>query len=104
MEKMFESLMYSIRWLLAPIYLGLGLVLVALLIEFYHGAFYLLTNIVSISESDVILKVLGLIDVSLVGGLIIMVMYAGYENFVSKLDVGEDTEKLTWLGKMDSYS
>ena len=96
--------MYSIRWLLAPIYLGLGLVLVALLIEFYHGAFYLLTNIVSISESDVILKVLGLIDVSLVGGLIIMVMYAGYENFVSKLDVGEDTEKLTWLGKMDSYS
>ena len=104
MEKVFESLMYSIRWLLAPIYLGLGVVLIALLIEFYHGALYMVTNVMVMTENEIILKALSLIDVSLVGGLIIMVMYSGYENFVSKLDVGEDTEKLSWLGKMDSSS
>ena len=104
MEKLFENLMYSVRWLLAPIYLGLGLVLVALLIEFYQGVVYLLLNVLEMQESDVTLKALSLIDVALVGGLIIMVMYSGYENFVSKLDIDEGTEKLSWLGKMDSSS
>ena len=87
-----------------PIYLGLGLVLIALVIEFYQGVLYLLMNVVDMKESDVTLKALSLIDVALVGGLIIMVMYSGYENFVSKLDIDEGTEKLSWLGKMDSSS
>ena len=104
MEKLFENLLYSVRWLLAPIYLGLGLVLVALVIEFYQGASHLLLNIVDMKESDVTLKSLALIDVALVGGLIVMVLYSGYENFVSKLDISEGTEKLSWLGKMDSSS
>ena len=47
---------------------------------------------------------LSLIDITLVGGLIVMVMFSGYENFVSQLDVGEDSEKLSWLGKLDSGS
>ncbi|MDD7804522.1 MAG: TIGR00645 family protein [Endozoicomonas sp. (ex Botrylloides leachii)] len=104
MEKLLENLMYSVRWLLAPIYLGLGLVLVSLLIEFYQGVSHLLLNVLEMRESDVTLKALSLIDVALVGGLIIMVMYSGYENFVSKLDIAENTEKLSWLGKMDASS
>ncbi|WP_263322198.1 TIGR00645 family protein [Endozoicomonas sp. Mp262] len=104
MEKIFENLMYSIRWLLAPIYLGLGLVLVALLVEFYQSIFYLITHVVEMGESEVTLKALSLIDVTLVGGLVVMVMYSGYENFVSKLDIKEGREKLSWLGKMDSGS
>lgn len=104
MEKMFEKIMYSARWLLAPIYLGLSLVLVALLIEFFQSVGYLLLSVSNMDESAVTLKVLTLIDITLVGGLIVMVMYSGYENFVSKLDIDEGTEKLSWLGKMDAGS
>jgi uncharacterized protein (TIGR00645 family) len=43
-----------------------------------------------------------MIDLSLVGSLIVMVMFSGYENFVSKIDLGEDDEKLDWLGKLDA--
>ena len=104
MEKLFESLLYSARWLLAPIYLGLSLVLIALLFEFFESATYLLLNVYSMNETEVTLKVLTLVDVALVGGLIVMVMYAGYENFVSKIDLDENAEKLSWLGKMDTSS
>jgi uncharacterized protein (TIGR00645 family) len=51
-----------------------------------------------------VLVVLSLVDMSLVGGLVVMVMLSGYENFVSQLDISDDAEKLSWLGKMDSSS
>ncbi|PJE78529.1 hypothetical protein CI610_02522 [invertebrate metagenome] len=104
MEKIIEWLLYSSRWLLAPIYLGLSLVLCVLTIEFYQGIFYLISNISTLEEHDVTLKVLGLIDIVLVAGLLVMVMYSGYENFVSKLDITEGREKLNWMGKMDFTS
>lgn len=104
MERFIERLMYSARWLLAPMYLGLSLVLIALLVEFFQSISYLAVNVISMAEHDVVLKVLTLIDVVLVAGLIVMVMYSGYENFVSKLDIDENTEKLSWLGKMDTGS
>ena len=50
------------------------------------------------------MAVLSLIDIAMVGGLIVMVMMSGYENFVSQLDVDEGEEKLSWLGKMDASS
>lgn len=53
---------------------------------------------------DLILITLSLIDISLVGGLIVMVMFSGYENFVSRLDVDEHDDKLGWLGKLDAGS
>ena len=101
MEKLFEKMLYSARWLLAPIYLGLSLVLLALLFEFFQSGVHLLLNIAVMNENEVTLKVLTLIDLALVGGLIVMVMYAGYENTVSKIDVAEGVDKLSWLGKMD---
>ena len=102
MERLIERLMYSARWLLAPMYLGLALVLIAILLTFFSSTLNLLSEIFTLSETSVILKVLALIDLSLVAGLIVMVMYSGYENFVSRLDIDEGTEKLSWLGKMDS--
>jgi uncharacterized protein (TIGR00645 family) len=56
------------------------------------------------AESDLILVLLSMVDMSLVGGLLVMVMMSGYENFVSQLDIDEHKEKLSWLGKMDSSS
>ncbi|MCG6389636.1 YqhA family protein, partial [Vibrio fluvialis] len=97
MENLVEKLLYSARWIMAPIYLGLSLVLLALGIKFFQEVFHLLPIIFSIKEVDLILVTLSLIDISLVGGLIVMVMFSGYENFVSKLDVDENDDKLGWL-------
>lgn len=104
MEKYLEQLIYASRWLMAPIYLGLSLVLIALGIKFFQEIFHILPNILAVRESDLILVVLSLIDIALVGGLIVMVMFSGYENFVSRLDIGDSEEKLNWLGKVDSGS
>lgn len=104
MEKLLEQLIYAARWLMAPIYLGLSLALIALGIKFFQEIFHILPNILAVRESDLILVVLSLIDIALVGGLIVMVMFSGYENFVSQLDIGDSKEKLNWLGKVDSGS
>lgn len=103
-EVLIERAMYRSRWLLAPIYLGLSLALLALGIKFFQEVWHLLPHILSLTEADLVLILLSLIDLAMVGGLIVMVMMSGYENFVSQLDVREDEEKLSWLGKMDSSS
>lgn len=104
MEKIIERLLYRSRWILAPIYLGLSLALVALGIKFFQEVFHLLLHILELKEADMVLVVLSLIDMAMVGGLIVMVMMSGYENFVSALEVDDDEEKLSWLGTMDSSS
>ncbi|RLA46057.1 MAG: TIGR00645 family protein [Gammaproteobacteria bacterium] len=103
-EIAIEKTMYRSRWLLAPIYLGLSLALVALGIKFFQEVFHLLPHIIEMAEADMVLVILSLIDIAMVGGLIVMVMMSGYENFVSELDVAEGEEKLSWLGTMDSSS
>lgn len=104
MERVFEKLMYSSRWIMAPIYLGLSLVLLALGVKFFQEILHVLPNILGIREVDLVLVTLSLIDIALVGGLIVMVMFSGYENFVSRLDVGDSDDKLGWLGKLDAGS
>ncbi|CAG9422059.1 TIGR00645 family protein [Providencia alcalifaciens] len=104
MEKFFERMMYASRWILAPIYLGLSLTLLALTIKFFQEVFHILPNIFSIPESDLILTLLSLIDMALVGGLLVMVMFSGYENFVSQLNLSDHHEKLNWIGTMDATS
>ena len=101
MERMFERTFYAARWFLAPVFLGLSLALIALAIKFFQEIFHVLPHVLTLSEADLILSLLSLIDMGLVGGLIVMVMYSSYENFVSRmnLDDGKD-EKLGWLGKM----
>ena len=104
MEKFLERIMYSARWILAPIYLGLSLVLMLLAVKFFQEIIHVVPHILEKTEAELILLVLALIDLALVGGLLVMVMFSGYENFVSQLDIDEDSEKLNWLGKMDTTS
>ena len=104
MERILENAMYAARWLLAPIYFGLAFALLALAIKFFQEILHILPAILSLGEAELILKLLSLIDMALVGGLLVMVMISGYENFVSQLDIEEGKEKLDWLGKMDSGS
>jgi uncharacterized protein (TIGR00645 family) len=103
-EKVFEQLLYASRWLLAPLYLGLSFALLAIGIKFFQEVAHLLPHIFDITEANLVLTILSLIDLSLVGGLVIMVMLSGYENFVSAIELDEDDEKLAWLGKMDTGS
>ena len=103
-ESVAEKFLYASRWLLAPIYLGLSFGLLILSIKFFQEVIHVLPLILSTKEADLVLLILGLIDLSLVGGLIVMVMLSGYENFVSNIDLKEGSEKLSWLGKMDSGS
>ena len=102
MEQFIEKTLFASRWLLAPLYLGLSLALVALGIKFFQEVYHVLSHILVSSEADMILTLLALIDLVLVGSLIVMVMFSGYENFVSRLEVGEQADKLGWLGKLDA--
>lgn len=104
MERLVESLFYASRWLLAPIYIGLSLALVLLGLKFFQEVVHIFPIVFSSSEADLVLVVLSLIDLSLVGGLLVMVMFSGYENFISKIDLEENKEKLSWLGKLDAGS
>lgn len=104
MESFIEKLLYRSRWILAPIYLGLSLAVLALGIKFFQEVYHLLAHIWSMAEADMVLIILSLIDIAMVGGLLVMVMMSGYENFVSQLNVEDGEEKLGWLGTMDSSS
>jgi uncharacterized protein (TIGR00645 family) len=101
MEKTIETLLYASRWVLAPIYLGLSAALFLLGIKFFQEVVHSVPAVLEMKEADLVLLTLSLVDMALVGGLLVMVMLSGYENFVSRIDVGEDAEKLTWLGKLE---
>jgi uncharacterized protein (TIGR00645 family) len=100
-ETFFEKVLYSSRWILAPIFLGLGLGLIALGIKFFLQAWHMFSDIGTSAESQLVLDVLAMIDMALVGSLIVMVMFSGYENFVSTIDA-KGTDTLSWLGKLDA--
>jgi uncharacterized protein (TIGR00645 family) len=100
-EIAFEKLLFMSRWILAPIFLGLSLALIALGFKFFQEAWHIFHDLISMDEAAMVLKVLAMIDIALVATLIIMVMFSGYENFVSTIDAkGSDT--LNWLGKLDA--
>jgi uncharacterized protein (TIGR00645 family) len=100
-EQITEKLLFGSRWILAPIFLGLSLALIALGIKFFEEAFHVVTQALTLDEATMVLKVLAMIDIVLVGSLIVMVMFSGYENFVSTIDA-KGSDSLNWLGKMDS--
>lgn len=102
LERAIENTLYASRWLLAPVYLGLSVALAALGIKFFQEVYHLLTHVFTMEEADLVLVVLALIDLALVGSLLVMVMFSGYENFVSRLDIDETGDKLDWLGKLDA--
>jgi len=84
--------------------MGLSLAVLLLCIKFFQEAAHIFPIILSIKEADLVLVILSLADLVLVGGLLVMVMLSGYENFVSAIDLKEGQEKLSWLGKLDSGS
>ncbi|HEV7608106.1 MAG TPA: TIGR00645 family protein [Steroidobacteraceae bacterium] len=101
LEEVTEKALFASRWILAPIFLGLSLALIALGFKFFQQAWHIFGDLIDMSESNLVLTVLAMIDIVLVGSLIIMVMFSGYENFVSTID-SKGTDSLSWLGKLDA--
>ena len=82
-EHLLEVLIFNSRWLLAPFYLGLVFGILILLIKFGQEFFHLIPRVLSGPESEIILAILTLVDMSLVANLLIIIVFSGYENFVS---------------------
>lgn len=98
-EQRLEHLLFTSRWLMAPVYFGLTLALLVLLLKFGKEAWHLLVNVFTASSADLIVGVLSLIDVALIMGLVLIVMFSGYENFVSKMeDLHGHTDCPEWMG------
>ncbi len=100
-ERTLEAVIFASRWLLAPLYLGLCGGLIFLVIKFAQEFLHIIPTLLSASETDIILAVLSLVDISLAGNLLLMVIFAGYENFVSKIDTGDSEDRPSWMGKVD---
>lgn len=103
MEQAVERIILASRWLLVVFYLGLTAALAVYAVSFAIKFWEFLTKIVALDDATSILKLLGLIDAALVASLVVMVIIAGYENFVSRFDsaAGGDVH---WLGKIDFAS
>src|SRR6201989_2504810 len=104
LETVLEQTLFKSRWLLAPFYLGLAVSLAMLLAAFVAELLHALPNVMRVHELDpeqVILAVLGLIDLSLAGNLVVIVIFSGYENFVSKINTGNAEDRPSWMGTLD---
>ena len=101
LERLLERFLFSSRWLLAPFYAGLVLALAVLLLKALQELAHFVLNAWQATEADVILGVLTLIDLTLTGSLIIIVIFSGYENFVSKIDESTHKDWPEWMGKID---
>ena len=100
-EKCLEAILFRSRWLLAPFYVGLVVTLVMLLITFLKDMAETIPNMFNLDAETVILQVLTLIDLSLAGNLVIIVVFSGYENFISKIDTDSDEDRPSWMGTLD---
>lgn len=100
-EHALESVLFASRWLMAPFYLLMVAALGMLLVKFAQESWHIVTHTMIMTESEAVLAVLSLIDITLTGNLLLMVLFAGYENFVSKMDIGDHKDRPDWMGKVD---
>jgi uncharacterized protein (TIGR00645 family) len=103
-ENLLESLIFSSRWLLAPFYLGLVLSMALLLFAFLKELAMFLPELLTAQTGTIIMMVLTLVDIVMVANLVLVVVFAGYETFVSKIHLAADHEdRPDWMG-MVSFS
>ena len=101
LEEKFEAGLFMSRWLMAPFYAGLAVSLALLLVSFVQALLSFLMKIPDITQADAILATLSLIDLSLAGNLVLIVIFSGYENFVSKIDSSKNEDQFDWRGNVD---
>jgi uncharacterized protein (TIGR00645 family) len=100
-ERGIEAVIYNSRWIMAPFYVGLAIGLLVLLFKFAVMLFDFVRLAAGQSEAEIILGVLSLVDLSLTGNLVLIVIFSGYENFVSKIDSEQHPDWPDWMAKVD---
>lgn len=100
-EKAIEFVLFNSRWLLAPFYIALVVALGLLMFKMLRETAEYVLHAWTATESDVILGVLSLVDLTLTGSLVIIVIFSGYENFVSKIDAADHRDWPDWMAKID---
>jgi uncharacterized protein (TIGR00645 family) len=100
-ERRFETFLFASRWLMAPMYLGLVVTLGMIVVVFLRQLYYYAAQTLSMSVETAILAALTLIDLTLAANLLLIVMFAGYENFVSKFDIDDGGDRPGWMGTVD---
>lgn len=101
MERLIERSLFASRWMLAPMYLGLVVAVAALVWIFGVELLRFVLSIPTMSVDDAILGVLALIDLSLAANLLMIVIFSGYENFVSRMDIADHKDRPDWQGDVD---
>jgi uncharacterized protein (TIGR00645 family) len=100
LQRLLERGLFAARWLLAPVYVVMVLLLLLIVIKMVQQFVTAMPDLLALDVTRLIMLVLSLIDLSLVGNLVVVVVLSGYENFVSRLNLdGED--RPVWLGKID---
>ena len=100
-EHGLEAVLFGSRWLMAPFYLLMVAALGMLLVKFAQEIWHIVGHTLVMTESEAVLAVLSLIDITLTGNLLLMVLFAGYENFVSKIDTENHEDRPEWMGTID---
>lgn len=99
-EKFLERLLWASRWIIAPFYVGLIGVLLVLLVLFGRELVTAIPLVPTMKVDGAILIALGLIDLVLLANLVLIVILSGYENFVSKIDIGDHEDRPSWMGNI----
>lgn len=99
-ESVLERAIFSSRWLLAPFFIGLVIAILVLLVKFTKELVSLVYNAWTAPEYEVVTSILTLVDTSLIASLLLIIVFSGYENFVSKLDIGGHKDRPAWMGKV----
>jgi uncharacterized protein (TIGR00645 family) len=100
-ELLLEWVLFASRWILAPLYVSMTVVLAAILVVFLRELLAEVSHVWTMQGQQVILFALSLVDLSLTANLLLIVIFAGYENFVSKIHVGNHEDRPTWMGTVD---
>lgn len=97
-ELALEHFMFASRWLLVPFYVGLVAAVALLLVKFGNAFMMLMPVIFAGDNNAALLGILTLVDITLVANLLLIIIFAGYENFVSKIDTGDNEDRPDWMG------
>lgn len=101
MERLIERGLFASRWMMAPMYLGLALALLVLVWIFIMELVRFVMIVPVMTVNDAILGILALIDLSLAANLLLIVIFSGYENFVSRMDLADHKDRPDWQGEVD---
>ena len=101
-EDILERVIFASRWLMAPVYLVLSISLFFITVKVLQEFSHAIPLMFKMDIQELLLFVLHIVDLALIGSLVLMIIFAGYENFVSKIGVAEESEdKPSWMGKVD---